>query len=152
MKHRLSHQQTELIQLTGLTYFGFIPWMLIVLSFLFLPLIASIIFATIIIGFTFYFSFRIYKVEFDADFLYLSRRLRKTKIGLKDVLTVKTFPFPVYLFLGQAYILSISYTKGNKPKTVFTISRGLFSWRPTIDTISELKLFREYIQTKQHGS
>jgi hypothetical protein len=152
MKHRLSHQQTELIQLTGLISFGFIPWMLIVLSFLFLPLIASIIFASIIIGFTFYFSFRIYKVEFDADFLYLSRRLRKTKIDLNDVLTVKTFPFPVYLFLGQAYILSISYTKGNRPKTLFTISRGLFSWRPTIDTISELKLFREYIQTKQHGS
>jgi hypothetical protein len=116
MKHRLSHQQTEIIQLTGLVTFGFIPWAIVLTSFLFLSFIWGIIFAILITGLTFYFSLRIYKVEFDVDFLYLTRRLQKMKIDLNDIVTVKTFPFPVYLFLGQAYILSIVYTSANRRK------------------------------------
>ncbi len=151
MKHRLSHQQTEIIQLTGLASFGFLPWMLVLLSFLFLTLVGGIIVTILISGLTFYFSLRIYKVEFDVDFLYLTRRLRKKKINLNDIVAVKTIPFPIYFFLGQAYILSIMYTNASRRKKVFTISRGVFSWSPTTDTISEIKLFRDFIQTKKLG-
>ena len=121
------------------------------LYFQFLPRILGVSFAVIINGLTFYFSLRLYKAEFDRNFLYLTRRLSDKKIDLKEVEQVKVFPIPIYLYFGHAYILSIAYRTSNKSKKVFTISKGSFSWTPSIDKISEISLFREYIQSRKYG-
>jgi hypothetical protein len=151
MKHRLSHQQTEVIQLIGLAVTGIFPWIMSFVSIQFLPILWGIVGAFLINSVGFYFSFRIYKAEFDEKFLYLTRRLKKKKIALKDVKQVKTLPFPIYVFLGHAYILSLKYSDSNKQKKAFVISRGLFSWTPTIDSISEINLFKQYILDRKYG-
>jgi hypothetical protein len=151
MKHRLSHNQTETIQLTGIVGTGILPWVIVFISIKFLPLIWGVTGATLISGLTFYFSLRIYKAEFDVDFLYLARRLNNKKIDLKHVIEVRTFPFSIYLFLGHAYIISLRYIDANKQKKAFVISRGLFGWTPTVDSISEITLFRKYILEKKYG-
>lgn len=151
MRHRLSHQQTEIIQLTGLIIAGILPWAIALISFQFLPLIWGLIGAVLLNSLIFYFSLKIYKAEFDADFLYLTRRLIKKKIDLKEIKEVKTLPFPIHIFFGNAYLLSLNYSDSNKQKRVFIISRGLFSWTPTIDSISEINLLRQYILYKKYG-
>lgn len=151
MKYRLSLQETEIIQLTGLATFGLIPWILVLISFLLFPLLVGIVVLVLISCLTFFFSLRIYKVEFDIDFLYLTRRLLKKKIDLYNIVTVKVFPFPVYLFFGQAYIVMVVYTNDNRREKVFTISRKLYSWTPTRDNVFEIKLFRKYINDKKNS-
>jgi len=151
MKHRLSHNQTEILQLTGLVATGIMSWVIALISIKFLPLIWALTGAGLISGLTFHFSLRIYKAEFDVNFLYLTRRLNKKKIDLKYVIDVKTFPFSIYLFLGHAYIISLKYSDANKQKKAFVISRGLFSWTPNVNSISEITLFRQYILEKKYG-
>jgi len=137
--------------LTGLIVSGILPWAIAMLSFQFLPLIWGVSFAVIINGLTFYFSLGLYNAEFDRNFLYLTRRLNAKQIDLKEVEHVKAFPIPIYLYFGHAYILSIAFRTSKKSKKVFTISKGSFSWTPTIDKISEISLFREYIQSRKYG-
>jgi len=151
MKYQLTHKQTEIIQITGLIITGILPWIITLALIQFLPLTWCIIGAVIVNSVTFYFSLRFYKAEFDTDFLYLTRRLNKRKIDLKDVKEVRAFPFPVHLFFGTAYIISLSYIDTNRRKTVFVISRRSTSLVPTIDTLQELTRFREYVQNKKYG-
>ena len=128
-----------------------LPWIIIFAFINPLPLIWGVAGAVLINGLIFYFSFRVYKAEFDENFLYLTRRMTKRKIDLKDVIEVKTFPFPIYLFLSHAYITSLRYVDDAKQKKAFMITRGSYSWTPTIDSITEVTLFRQYILEKKYG-
>jgi len=79
VKHRLSHKQTEIVQLVGLVSFGFWPWLLILPLYIFLPVLPVLIITVLLGGITYYFSLKVYRIEFDPDFLYYSRRSKKGK-------------------------------------------------------------------------
>lgn len=149
MKYRLSHQWTDNIQLTGMAIFGALPWLVAFILYWFFPLIWCVLAALLLNCLTFLFSLRLYKAEFDLDFLYLTRRLLKKKIGLKGVDEIKTFPFPVYFYLSHAYFLSIRYNEAGTMKRAFLISRGKYLGSPRIDNIFEIAFFRKFVQNKK---
>ena len=151
MKYRLSHQQTEIIQLIGLVITGIFPWLIVLIFINTLPLTWAIIGAVLINSLTFYFSLRIYKAEFDTDFLYLKKRLISKKIPLENVVNIKSLPFPIYIYFGHAYILTLTYIEKDRPQKIFIISREIFSWRPTLDNVTEIGLLRQNILSKKYG-
>ncbi len=149
MKYRLSHNQTEVIQLTGIVGTGILTSVITFISIKFLPIFWSITIPLLISFLMFYFSLRIFKAEFDINYLYLTRRLNKMKIDLNDVIEVRALPFSIYLYFGHAYIISLSYIESDKRKNAYILSRGLFSWTPTLNSISEINLLRQYIRDKK---
>jgi hypothetical protein len=149
MKYRLSHRQSGIIELTGLVIGGIVPWAIAIIFIQFIPIFWGALVAILINLLTFYLSLRMYKAEFDADFLYLSRRLNSKKIRLEDVGGLKIIPFPFYVYLGHSYLLSIRYSDDGKQKKAFVLSRGASGWAPTIESIAEIRLFREYFQNKK---
>ena len=150
-KHRLSNEQTTQIQLTGLVLGGILPWTVALLLIGLVPFAWAAIGAGLVNLLTLLLSLQLYKAEFDRQFLYLSRRTRFKQVDLRDVEKISPWPFPVTLVFNTAYILTVTYVKEGQTGKAFILTAGQPGWKPTVESIPQLGLFRQYVSQRRAG-
>ena len=150
-KHRLSNEQTTQIQLVGIVLGGILPWVVALLLIGLIPFAWAAVGAGLVNIFTLLLSLQLYKAEFDRQFLYLSRRTVYRQVDLRDVEKIAVWPFPVSLVFNTAYILTLTYAKEGRNRKAFILTAGQPGWKPTVDAIPQLGLFRAFVSDRQLG-
>jgi hypothetical protein len=150
-KHRLSNEETAQIQLVGMVLGGILPWVVAILLIGFVPFAWAAVGAGLVNIFTLLLSLQLYRAEFDRQFLYLSRRTVYRQVDLRDVERIAVWPFPVSLVFNTAYMLTVTYVKDGRKRKAFILTAGQRGWKPTVDAIPQLGLFRSYVRNRRLG-